>query len=149
MTIGQLYNAQNVVVGQAACLVAPAYTALPSISTAVLNDPFSIVPWTSATVQASAPITAGSYTLTYTYRGVAYTTAANQYNDPAATVQPRIVTAMAGFPGGAAQSAEVVVGGGPPNAVATPLTIALAERLTGGVWTLTPTGITGGTLSDV
>ena len=147
MTIGQLYNAANVVVGQAAVMVAPAFTAQPPVANMVLSDPFSITPWTAATVQASAPITAGSYTLTYTYRGTAYTTAANQYNDPAATVAPRIVTALAAFPGGAAQASEVVVGGGPPSAVATPLTIALAERLTGGVWTLTPTGITGGTLS--
>jgi hypothetical protein len=148
MTIGQLYNAANVVVGQAALMVAPAFTALPPVSAAVLGDPFSIVPWTSATVGTSTgPLTAGTYTLTYTYRGTAYVTGANQYNDPAATVQPRIITALAAFPGGAAQSSEVVVAGGPPSAAATPLTIALAERLVGGVWTLTPTGITGGTLA--
>jgi hypothetical protein len=148
VTIGQLYNAANVVVGQAAVLVGPANTPLPPVSAAVLSDPFSITPWTAATVGTSTgPLTAGSYTLTYTYRGVAYVTAANQYNDPAATVQPRIVTALASFPGGAAQSGEVVVAGGPPSAAATPLTIALAERLVGGVWTITPTGITGGTLT--
>ena len=147
MTIGQLYNAQNVVVGQAACMVAPSYTALPPITAAVLTDPFSIAPWTSATIQASAPITAGAFTLTYTYRGTAYVTASQVYNVTAAALQTAIVAALAAFPGGPALTTEVVVGGGPASAVATPLTIALAERLLGGTWSLTPTGVTGGTLS--
>lgn len=43
--IGDLYNAQNVMVGQAAVLVAPANTPMPLPTTAVLNDPFSLTPW--------------------------------------------------------------------------------------------------------
>lgn len=44
--IGQLYNAANVVVGQAACMVAPANTAVPNI--ALVNqstDPFDFSLW--------------------------------------------------------------------------------------------------------
>jgi hypothetical protein len=144
MTIAQLYNSNNVVVGQAACLVAPANTPLPPISTAVLNDPFSLVPWTSATLGASGPITAGTFILTYTLSGTAYaTTAQTATSVTAAALQAAIVTALAPL---AAQSAEVVVAGGP---LSTPVsfTIALAERLAGGVWSVTPTGITGGTLT--
>lgn len=149
MAIGQLYNAANVVVGQAAVLVAPAYTPLPPVGSAVLADPFSIVPWTSAQINASGTISAGSITLTYTYRGVAYTTGTITYNALASAVQAAVIAALATFPGGAAQASEVVAGGGPLGASATPVTIALAERLTGGAWTLTPTGVTGGTFSVV
>jgi hypothetical protein len=144
MTIGQLYNAQNVVVGQAACLVAPANTPLPSIASAVLSDPFSLVPWTAATLGATGPITAGTFILTYTLGGTAYvTTAQTATSVTASTLQAAIVAALAPL---AAQSSEVVVAGGP---LSTPIsfTIALAERLGGGVWSQTPTGITGGTLT--
>ena len=144
--IGDLYNAANVKVGQAAVLVAPGGTALPTITASVPNmaDPFSLVPWSQATVSASAAITAGSYTLTYTYLGTTYTTAANQYTDAAAAVAPRIVTALAPL---GITAAQVFVSGGPPNATATPLFIAIDEAFFGGTWSLTPTGITGGTLS--
>jgi hypothetical protein len=144
--IGDLYNAANVVVGQAAVLVAPAFTPLPTISATVPNmsDPFSLLPWGQATVAASAPITAGTYTLTYTYNGTAYVTGANTYTDTAAAVAARIVTALA--PLGVTAS-NVFVSGGPPNATATPMFIALSESYMGGTWSLTPTGITGGTLA--
>jgi hypothetical protein len=48
MTIGSLYNADNVVVGQAACLFAPGGTAPPLPSGLTTTDPFLITPWTSA-----------------------------------------------------------------------------------------------------
>jgi hypothetical protein len=147
--IGDLYNANNVKVGQAAVMIAPNLTPLPAISATVpvMSDPFSVAPWTQATVSASATITAGSYTLTYTYLGQAYTTGANLYNDPAATVAGRIVTALATWPGGGPTAAQVNVTGGPPSATTTPMFISLDEAFVGGTWTLTPTGITGGTLS--
>lgn len=47
MTIGQLYNANNVVVGQAACLFAPGGTAAPAPSALTTTDPFAETPWTS------------------------------------------------------------------------------------------------------
>jgi hypothetical protein len=144
MTIGQLYSAANVVVGQAACLVAPPNTPLPPVSSAVLADPFSLVPWTAASITASAPLTAGTYTLAYTLAGNTYTTAGISWNAVSTAIQSAIVTALAPL---TALPAEVVVAGGPLTSITPPITIALAERLSGGTWVLTPTGITGGTLT--
>lgn len=45
MPIGDLYDANNVVVGQAAVIFAPANTALPDPTTAVMTDPFSLTPF--------------------------------------------------------------------------------------------------------
>jgi hypothetical protein len=144
MTIGQLYNAANVVVGQAACMVAPANTPLPPVSAAVLTDPFALAPWTAATLGATGPITAGTFILTYTLGGTAYaTTAVTASTATNITLQAAIVAALAPL---GALSSEVVVAGGPLS-VPTSFTIALAERLGGGVWSQTPTGITGGTLT--
>lgn len=144
--IGDLYDAANVVVGQAAVMVAPKFTALPTFSATVPNmtDPFDPTPWVQVEVSASAAITAGTYTLTYTFEGVAYVTIANNWNDPAATVKNNIVTALAPI---GATTENVFVTGGPPDATATPMFIVLDELMVGGTWTLTPTGITGGTLS--
>lgn len=142
--IGDLYDAKNVVVGQAAVAVAPAFTPLPALSTLNLADPFSPAPWAYALVSASAAISAGSYTLTYAFLDVNYTTAANAYNDPAATVAGRIATALS--PLGITPS-QIFVTGGPPDATTTPMLITLDEAYQGGTWSLTPTGITGGTLS--
>ena len=144
--IGDLYDAKNVKVGQAAVLIAAANTACPLITSAVVADPFSIVPWTAVSLAASATITAGSYTLTYTFDGVAYTTAALQYTDNAEAIQDAIETALAPL-GMLPDDGTVTVTGGPPNATGTPVSIALDEQYAGGVWSLTPTGITGGTLS--
>ena len=62
MTIGTLYDANNVIVGQAALFVAASGTALPDVSLANLADPFDPAPFMSysATVAASS-----SYTLSY------------------------------------------------------------------------------------
>lgn len=146
--IGDLYNAKNVVVGQAALMVAPASTAIPAPSTSVpvMTDPFSIQPWSQAVLSASATITAGSFTLTYTTAsGTAYTTASlTATSATAANVASAILTAMA--PTGIVAS-QINVTGGPVSAPATPFNISLDEAYVGGVWSITPTGVTGGTLS--
>jgi hypothetical protein len=54
MTIGDLYNAQNVMVGQAACLIAPGGTPMPDPSDVVLSDPFSLTPWPAPWVPVGA-----------------------------------------------------------------------------------------------
>jgi len=128
-------------------MVAPAFTPCPSPVSAVMTDPFSLIPWSAATISTSGALTAGTFTLTYTYQGTPYTTAAQQYSVTAAQLQTAIVAALAAFPGGAALASEVNVTGGPLTATGTPFSISLAERLIGGTWTLTPTGITGGTLT--
>jgi hypothetical protein len=112
-----------------------------------MTDPFSLAPWASATLSTSGPLTAGTFILAYTVAGTPYTTAAVQWNTTAAALQAAIVTALATFPGGPALASEVSVTGGPLTAAGTPFSIALAERLMGGSWTITPTGVTGGTLT--
>jgi hypothetical protein len=142
--IGQLYNAQNVVVGQAALMVAPANTPCPPPASAVMNDPFSLAPWTAAQLSTSGPLTAGTFTLTYTYKGTAYATPAEQYSVTAATLQADLLAALA--PAGAV-AGDVAVTGGPLTAAGTPFSIAVAEKLVGGAWSVAPTALTGGTLS--
>lgn len=149
MTIGQLYNPLNVVVGQAACFVAPQFTPLPDISLTALAtgtpDPFDPSPWVAARVGASATVTAGTFVLAYTLNGVTYTTgAATATSTTAAQLDTLITAALAPL---GAQTSDVTVSGGPVSAVATPFLISLSEPFAGGTWTLTPTGITGGTLS--
>lgn len=53
--IGDLYNANNVVVGQAAAFIGPQYTPLPPITTGgvPLSDPFSEIPWAARTLTLS------------------------------------------------------------------------------------------------
>jgi hypothetical protein len=99
------------------------------------------------TLAASATLTAGNFTLTYTYQGTAYTTASLPYTCTAAAAATAIVNALATFPGGAALASDVNTSGGPVSAPATPISVSLSERFIGGVWSVTPTGITGGTLS--
>lgn len=147
MTIGQLYNVNNVVVGQAVCMIAPANTPVPNI--ALVNqttDPFQLAPWQQATVQASATISAGSFTLTYVLNGVTYgpTTSQTATTATAAALDAAITAILPG-----AGANDVVVTGGPVSATATPFQIMLSEAWSGGTWTLTPTGITGGTLAIV
>lgn len=150
MAIAQLYNPQGVVVGQAAVFIAPANTALPVYSAATINiaDPFDPTPWvqTKLAAQTSA-ITAGTYVLTYTLNGTPYAVASQTaVTGTAANLKAAIIAALAAVPGGAPATTEVIVTGGPVSALATPFSIVLADRLLGGVWTMTPTGITGGTL---
>jgi len=147
MTIGQLYNAAGVVIGQAATLFAPKNTPLPAPIqfNATLADPFSLAPWVAVPLTASATITAGSYVLTYTFNGTTYSVASQTATTgTASALAAAIVTALA--PAGATAT-DVVVSGGPVSAVATPMLISLSESFSGGVWGITPTGITGGTLA--
>lgn len=48
MTIGTLYNADNVVVGQAAVLFGAADATFPAVGTLTVTDPFDLAPWTTA-----------------------------------------------------------------------------------------------------
>lgn len=145
--IGDLYDTRNVVVGQAAVLIAPANTpnVTPSATAPVMSDAFSLTPWSFATVALSGgPLTAGTFTLAYTLGGRTYTTTAIQWNATNTAVAGDIVNALA--PLGALASDVTVGGTGLPSAG---FTITLSERLKpeSGTWVLTPTGITGGTLS--
>lgn len=55
--ITDLYNANNVAVGQAAVLIGPADTALPALNTFSFADPFSLAPWqTDAAPHAWNPV---------------------------------------------------------------------------------------------
>lgn len=150
MPIGVLYDAANVVTGQAALFIAPAFTALPDISLTALvtgtPDPFDITPWTYAKLFAlGGAITAGTFTITYLFNGVSYTTSAlTGATVTAAQIDTALTLAMAALGVGVN---DIVVTGGPVSAVATPVSIALSEAFVGGTWSVTPTGITGGTIN--
>lgn len=60
--IGDLYDANNVVVGQAAVLFGPENTALPDFSTLNLSDPFDPTPFISYSLTVAATTT---FTLNY------------------------------------------------------------------------------------
>jgi hypothetical protein len=150
MPIGTLETPANVVVGQAACFIAPANTALPDISlTALVSgtpDPFDITPWTYARLTSSGgALTGGTFTITYTFNGVAYTTSSlTAATVTAAQVDTALTAAMAALGVGAN---DIVTSGGPVSANATPISISLSEAYVGGTWTITPSTITGGTLA--
>jgi hypothetical protein len=143
--IGDLYDAKNVVVGQAAVLIAPANTACPSITTADLADPFSLAPWAGVSLAASATLTGGTFELVYTFEGVAYTTGALT----AATVTAAQIAAavLAALEPLGPTAAEINVSGGPVSAPGTPVSITLDEAFAGGIWSIVPTALVGGTLS--
>lgn len=111
MAIGDLYDADNVLVGQAACMVAPQGTPLPDVATANLSDVFDPAPWVSYTLTVAATTT---YTLSY---GGDETTA--------------LTTASAGTAVAAALEALPSVGAG--NVVVTgstsPYTVQFAEGI--------------------
>ena len=161
--IGDLYNTNNVVVGQAACLVAPPNTPLPDVSLPVLpaitppatattgGDPFSLTPWTAATLSTKAGVTGGGFNLSYSQLGTVYSTATPiPVTTPpltAAILQTAIVTMLSTL---GATTADVVVTGGPLTTVNKPYTITLSQRLQPGSWTVTSPGtggIVGGPLS--
>jgi hypothetical protein len=90
MTIGQLYSTNNVVVGQAACMVAPPNTPAPLPSSALNGanpagflEPFSLTPWTGAVVSTNKALTAGTYILRLLHNGYWYPTAPINWNAPA------------------------------------------------------------------
>lgn len=133
MTIGQLYNAGNVVVGQAAAFFAPLNTPLPTISATVpnINDPFDPTPFTSysfligsvTSVIFSFNATAGS-SLT-----IAGTTA---------TLIDTNITAILTAAGLAPSATDVIV---TANAAANGYNILFSPRiLQAGVLTYVPTG---------
>lgn len=143
--IGDLYDANNVVVGQAAVLIAPAFTPLPSLLTANLADPFDPTPFTSYTLTVAATST---YTLTI---GGAVTTSL-----ATASTGVQIAAAINGL---APVAALINAGSNPatvtPATSGGPYTIVLPEELdqgltvqmltgtvtlTGGLWT--PVGAT-------
>lgn len=150
MPIGALYDAANVVTGQAALFIAPPNTALPDISLTALvtgtPDPFDITPWTYARLTSSGgALTGGTFTITYTFNGVAYTTSAlTAATVTAAQIDTALTAALAPLGVGAS---DVIVTGGPVSANATPASIMLTEAYVGGAWTMTPSTITGGTLA--
>jgi hypothetical protein len=155
--IGDLYNTSNVVVGQAACLTAPANTPPPPVNSAVMADPFSDAPWASAILRTTVPMTAGTYTLSYTYNGLVYTTTipALNWNDGVTKIQTYVLS-MFNSPSGTTPppaipmtSADVIVSGGPNTAGTAqapgpkPFSIAIPQRAMPGHWQIaTQTGIT-------
>lgn len=140
MAIGQLYDANNVVVGQAALFVAPSFTALPNLLNANLADPFDPAPFLSYTLTVPA-----SSTFTLTINGAATTSLSNA--STGAQVQAALealAPVVAAYANGAA---TIVV---TPQTNPGPFTILLPEELansmtlqvttgsptlTGGLWT--------------
>lgn len=82
VAIGELYDANNVVVGQAAVLFAPENTPLPDFGTLTLDDPFDLAPWFSYTLTVASGVTA--YTLT---DGQGNTTSSLSHSDTHITIQ--------------------------------------------------------------
>ena len=131
--IGDLYDARNVVVGQAAVYVAPQNTALPTFDTTGgrgwnAADPFD-PNWISYYTVTNGGAT--SMTLTYTRQGKVATTGSLTL---AGLTAAAVATALAGL-------ANVGVG----NVVVTgstggPFTVVFKNGATGGVLSATPTG---------
>lgn len=132
MTIGQLYNAANVVVGQAACYFAPANTALPTISATVPNiaDPFDPTPFTSYSF-----IVGSATSVVFTYNAVS-ATSLTLAGTTASLVQANVRTIPA-------LAAAIVTA----NATTTGYNIVLPPvALQNGVLTYVPTGGSGSSL---
>lgn len=129
MTIGKLYNAKNVVVGQAACLIAPANTAVPDISKASLTDPFDLSLWSAYQLALG---TSTSFTLTYGGSTTASLTSAT-------VTAAQIKAALEALPTVGAGNAFV-------SGAALAFAISFADAATGGglVLTGTPTPAAGG-----
>lgn len=138
--VGSLYNASNVVVGEAVGYIAPANTPLPADSSVL----FDSTNWIGKTLTITGVPTGGTFTITVGNK----VTSAIAYNATAATVQVALVALSTVGAGGAA-----VTGGPLPG---TPLVITLlgtavylpmsvtasltggtapAAALTGGLWT--------------
>jgi hypothetical protein len=128
MAIGDLYNAQNVVTGQAAVFFAAANTALPALSLFNTADPFDATMWTQYLLTITG---ATSITLTFARRGATATTGTLTV---AGLTASALQTALGGLAtvGGVT---NVKVGNS-----ASPWSIVFNEGLTDGVLTVTPTG---------
>lgn len=134
MTIGQLYNASNVLVGQAAVFVAPKDTPLPLISATVPNmaDPYDPTPWTSYHL---APGSATS--VIFSYNGVAGSSLTL-----AATTPSLIQANIAAIAGVGVGNVTVASDGGTGfNIVLTP------SLIQNGTLTYVPTGGSGSSLT--
>lgn len=140
MSIGQLYNAQNVVVGQAAVFVSPSNTALPDFATLNFTDPFDPAPWSGSKVTVAASST---YTLSV---GATATSSLSDTSTPA-----QIETALEAIPAvgtgnvtvtGTSTSYSVVFAYGTPATSQTFTANATTGSATivGGLWT--PVGAT-------
>lgn len=145
MTIGALYDANNIVVGQAAVLIAPVNTPLPDFATLNMADPFDPTGYVAYTLTAPA-----TSTFTLTIGGVLTSALSNTSTGAA------ILAAIQALP---AVAAVAAVGGSIPTVTPStnpgPFTIVLPEELddtmtlqvttgtptlTGGLWT--PVGAT-------
>lgn len=140
MAIGQLYDANNVVVGQAALMVAASGTPLPSLLTANLSDPFDPAPFVGFTLTVAA-------TTTYTITVGGEETTSLTTSSTGAAIQAALDALSTVGPGGAVVS---------PLTSSSPYTISFDEdtsgqvvtvaasagtaTLTGGLWT--PVGAT-------
>ena len=147
MAIGDLYNASNVKVGQAAVLVAPAFTALPAITATVpnMNDPFSIVPFTDIQITIATG-TSGTFTISVTYGGATASSASIIIGTttPAAIQAGLLSGLQTAFPSLALTTGDVAVTGTSPTTTAPcTINISVPETLAlDGVWSTT--GATGG-----
>lgn len=135
MAIGDLYNAQNVVTGQAAVFVAPGNTPLIDLSKFNTADPFDTTAWTTYSMAVGATT---AVILTFLRRGVtASTTSLTITGLTAAALQ-------------AALNGLATIGAGGVNVTGTtttgPFFISFDEGLQDGVLTAAFTG-TGGVLS--
>lgn len=135
MAIGDLYNANNVVTGQAAVFVAPNGTPLIDLSKFNTADPFDPTAWTGYTVNVGS-IT--SFTLTFARRGATATTTAQTVTGLTAAA---LQTAIAGL--ATVGAGNVVVTG---TTTTGPFYIVFDEALQDGVLTMTPTGGAGSSL---
>lgn len=127
MTIGALYNQQNVVVGQAAVFFAPVNTPLPALGDLNYNDPFDIAPWSSYELATGA---ASSFTLTV--NGTETSALTN------ATTTAALLAAL---------EAIVGVGNVTVTGASSPFTISFAQGATWLPMTLTVSSGTGVTLT--
>lgn len=135
MTIGDLYNANNVVTGQAAVFVAPSGTPLIDLTKFNTADPFDGTAWYNYTINLGS-IT--SFTVTFARRGATATTSSQTVSGLTAA---NLQTAIAGL---------TTVGAGNVKVSGTtttgPFFIVLNEGLLDGTLTITPTGGAGSSL---
>src|SRR4051812_47535959 len=142
MAIGDLYNSNNVVTGQASVFVAAQQTAMIDLTKFNLTDPFDPTPWTGYTINMGS-IT--SFTLTFARRtaagGVGIATATTGSLTAAGLTAAAVQTALNGL-------STVGAGGSVVTGTTTtgPFFVVFDEGLQDGVLTMTPTGGAGSSL---
>lgn len=137
MTIGKLYNARNVVVGQAACLLAPAYTPRPPIASFDINDPFSLEPWGQASL-----VIAGATSITIGYTPLGGSLQTTSTLTVAGLTKAQIKTALEALSNIGSGNAFV-------SGAGTAFTLALSQTVQPGTFTVTPTGGTASILNNL